>query len=268
MEGARAALGLFLVLSVALAAASCGEARGTLVTSGAWRPAPAASWQVQLTGPLDPSFDVSIYEVDLFDTTSAQMDALHAAGRRVICYVSVGTYEPWRADAMLFPAAALGDALAGFPNERWLDTRDITVRSVMTARLDIATSKRCDGVDLSNASPEGATTGFDATVTDAETYARDLADAAHVRRLGAGLGGGSDVAGALAGAFDWALTEGCLGAGTCASYRGFAAAGKVVFGVEFGAEADAATICPAAKAAGLDTLIKNPSYDAFRVACP
>ena len=267
MEGARAALRL---LVLPLLAAACGEARGTLVTTAApaFQPSPGATWQVQLTGALDSSLDVAIYDVDLFDTTQAQLDALHAAGRRVICYVSVGTYEPWRADAVSFPAAALGDALAGFPNERWLDTRDATVRALMTARLDLATQKKCDGVDLSNVSPEGAATGFDATVADAEAYARLLADGAHARGLGAGLGGGSDVAAAAAGTFDWALTEGCLGDGTCAAFSGFRSAGKVVFGVEFGAEADAATICPAARAAGLDALIKNPSYDAFRVACP
>jgi hypothetical protein len=266
MDGARAALAL-----IALAAAACGEARGTLVTSGAapvWRPATGASWQVQLTGSLDASFDVAIYDVDLFDTTQAQLDGLHASGRRVICYVSVGTYEPWRPDATSFPAAALGDPLAGFPNERWLDTRDAAVRGLLTARLDLATAKRCDGVDLSNVSPEGAATGFTTTTGDADAYARLLAQAAHARGLGAGLGGGSDVAGAVADAFEWALTEGCLGTGTCAAYEGFGAAGKVVFGVEFGAAADAATICPAARSAGLDALIKNPSYDAFRVACP
>jgi hypothetical protein len=270
MDGVRAAP-VFVAALVAALAASCGEARGTLVTTGAapaWRPAPGASWQVQLTGPLDSSFDVAIYDVDLFDTTPAQLDGLRAAGRRVICYVSVGTWESWRADASSFPAAALGDTLAGFANERWLDTRDPTVRSLIAARLDVAVQKRCDGVDLSNVSPEGAATGLSATVADAEGYGRFLAGEAHARGLGAGLGGGSDVAGALAIDFEWALTEGCLDAGTCAAYGGFMGAGKVVFGVEFGAAADAATICPAAKSAGLDALIKNASYDAFRVACP
>jgi hypothetical protein len=260
-----------LVLCATLAAAACGEAHGTLVTTGAtapWRPDVGSSWQVQLTGALDASIDVAIYDVDLFDTTQVQLDALHAAGRRVICYISVGTYEPWRSDAARFPTAALGDALTGFPNEQWLDTRDATVRALMAARLDLAAQKACDGVDLSNLSPEGATTGFGATVADAEAFGRLLAGEAHARGLGAGLGGGSDVAGALAGAFEWAITEGCLGDGTCAAFAGFASASKVVFGVEFGAAADEGTICPAARQAGLDALIKNPSYDAFRVACP
>jgi hypothetical protein len=266
MDGGRATLVLF-----ALLAASCGESRGTLVSTGAgapWRPSLATSWQVQLTGALDTSIDVAVYDVDLFDTSAAAIEALRAAGRRVICYVSVGTYEPWRADATSFSAAALGEAVAGFPNERWIDTRDAAVRTLMAARLDLAAGKKCDGVDLSNVSPDGAATGFSFATADVESYGRWLAGQAHARGLGAGLGGGADVAGALAADFDWALTEGCLGDGTCGAYAGFAAAGKVVFGVEFGAEPDATTICPAADEAGLDALIKNRSYDAFRVACP
>jgi hypothetical protein len=266
MDGGRATLLLF-----ALLAAACGESRGTLVTTGAgtsWRPALGTSWQVQLTGTLDTSIDVAVYDVDLFDTPASAVEALHGAGRRVICYVSVGTYEPWRSDATSFPAAALGDAVEGFPNERWLDTRDATVRALMTARLDMALAKACDGVDLSNLSPEGAATGFSFGTTEIEGYGRWLAGEAHARGLGAGLGGGADVAGSLPADFEWALTEGCLGDGTCGAYAGFAAAGKVVFGVEIGAEADASTLCPAAKQAGLDALIKNRNYDAFRVACP
>lgn len=266
MDGGRATLLLF-----ALLAAACGESRGTLVTTGGatpWRPALGTSWQVQLTGTLDTSIDVAVYDVDLFDAPASAVEALHAAGRRVICYVSVGTYEPWRSDATSFPAAALGDAVEGFPTERWLETRDTTVRALMAARLDLAAAKACDGVDLSNVSPEGATTGFSFGPADVESYGGWLAEQAHARGLGAGLGGGADVAGALAADFEWALTEGCLGDGTCGAYASFAAAGKVVFGVEFGAEADAAAICPAAKQAGLDALIKNRNYDAFRVACP
>ncbi len=265
MGRGRATLLLF-----ALLASACGESRGTLVTTGTtpWRPALGTSWQVQLTGTLDTSIDVAVYDVDLFDTPASAVEALHGAGRRVICYVSVGTYEPWRSDATQFSSTALGDTVEGFPTERWLDPRDTTVRAVMSARLDVAVAKACDGVDLSNVSPEGAATGFSFGTADVESYGGWLAGQAHARGLGAGLGGGADVAGSLATDFEWALTEGCLGDGTCGAYAGFAAAGKVVFGVEIGAEADAAAICPAAKQAGLDALIKDRNYDAFRVACP
>ena len=253
--------------------AACGETRGTLVTTDAsvatpWRPAVSSSWQIQLAGTLDTSLDVSVYEVDLFDAAQADIDALHAAGRRVVCYVSAGTLESWRSDAGAFPLAALGNAVANYPQEQWLDTRDAAVRAAMTARLDLGRDKRCDGMDLSTLSPGAADTGFSLTMADALAYARFLAGQAHGRGLSAGIGGAGDIVGELVSSFEWALTEGCLAAGTCGAYAPFMAAQEVVFAVEFGAAADSATVCPLARQAGLDALLKNPSYDAFRIACP
>jgi hypothetical protein len=254
---------------IALLPAACGDERGTLVTTApTFRPPPGTSWQVQLTGPLDTSFDVALYDVDLFDTPPSAIASLREAGHHTICYVSVGTDESWRADASAFPPAAVGNALAGYPDERWLDTRDPTVRSLMTARLDVAAQKGCEGVDLSNVSPDGADTGLPLSPADAVAYAQLLAGEAHSRGLGAGLGGGATIAAQVVGTFEWALAEGCVAAGSCTAYGAFQAASKVVLGVEFGAAADAATICPAARADGLDALIKDRTYDAFRVACP
>ncbi len=263
-----------VALAAAAAVVACGETRGTLVTttdasvSTPWRPAISTSWQVQLVGTLDTSLDVSVYEVDLFDTAQADIDALHAAGRRVICYVSTGTFEPWRSDADAFPTAAVGNVVAAYPQERWLDTRDAAVRAVMTARLDRARDKRCDGVDLSTVSSGAADTGFSLTAADALAYARFLAAEAHGRGLSAGLGGAEDIAAELVPSFEWALTQGCLDAGTCGAFAAFVAAQKVVFAVEFGTAADAATICPRVRQQGFNPLIKNRSFDAFRVACP
>jgi hypothetical protein len=265
-KGAAAALALLGVVG-------CGESRGTLVTTdgGAlgtpWRPAPASSWQVQLSGALDTSIDVAIYDVDL-DTAASTLASLHAAGRRVICYVSAGTYEPWRDDASAFPAVTRGLEVAGYPNESWLDTRDATVRALMAARLDVAAQKGCDGVDLSNVSPGGADTGFPIGTAEALDYAAFLTAEAHRRGLGAGLGGGADIAAAAQPLFEWAFADTCLAAGSCGAFSGFVAARKAVFAVAFGTEADAPTVCPAARAQGLDALIKNRSLDAFRVACP
>jgi hypothetical protein len=259
------------LLACVLALASCGEARGTLVTTAgapAFHPTAGASWQVQLTGTLDTTVDASLYEVDAFDAPAATIDRLHADGRRVICFLSVGTDEPWRDDAMMFPPAAVGNPLARFPNERWLDTRDATVRALMATRLDGAAAKGCEGVDLSNLSPDGADTGFPLTQADVLGFAGVMANEAHRRGLGAGLGGGTAIATDAVATFDWALSEGCVAAGTCADFSAFLGASKVVLDVEFGAAADVGTICPAARSAGLDAIIKTPAYDAFRVPCP
>ena len=94
-------------------------------------PEPLASWHIQLTGTLDTSLDVRVYTFDL-ETPTSMIDGLHAAGRLAICcYFSAGTMEPFRDDASRFPAAALGYSLAGYPDERWVDVRDATVRSIM-----------------------------------------------------------------------------------------------------------------------------------------
>jgi hypothetical protein len=269
----RALRAAFLAGTLLSLLTSCGEARSTLV-SGAdagtspWRPTADPTWQVQLTGALDTSFDASIYDVDLFDTRRAQIDDLHAGGRRVMCYVSVGTLENWRADAASFPAATVGAPVVGFPGESWLDTRDATVRALMAARLDRAVAQACDGVDLSDLSADGADTGFALTHADVLDYARYLSDEAHRRGLGAGVGGGADIAADVVPEFEWAVIDGCLAAGTCAAFATFVASGKPVFAVEFGTAADVPTICPPARQVGLDPLIKHATFDAFSVACP
>ena len=89
------------------------------VTSGDWyRPAVDVNAQVQLQGTPNISYDVELYVLDLFDTDSAVIDALHADGRKMICYFSAGTFENWRDDAGRFTAADKGRRLGNWPGER------------------------------------------------------------------------------------------------------------------------------------------------------
>lgn len=71
---------------------------------------PGMTWQWQLQGDVDTSFDVDLYDVDLFDTPVETIDRLRRDGRVVICYFSTA-YEDWRPDADRWPARALGEAL-------------------------------------------------------------------------------------------------------------------------------------------------------------
>ena len=45
-----------------------------------------------------------MYDVDLFDTPVSVVASLHARGRKVICYMSAGSWEDFRPDATRFPA--------------------------------------------------------------------------------------------------------------------------------------------------------------------
>src|SRR6185503_4099576 len=145
------------------------------------------SWQWQLTGTINTSFDVDMYDIDLFDAPAAKIAELHAAGRIVICYFSAGSYENWRPDANQFPAAALGNELDGWPGERWLDTRSTAVRNIMTARLDLAVQRGCDGVEPDNVDGYTNGSGFALTAATQLNYNRFLAAEAHARHLSIGL---------------------------------------------------------------------------------
>ena len=90
---------------------------------GWWRPRPGLTWQWQLTGTIDTSVGVDVYDVDAFTTPASAVATLHSAGRRAICYVNVGAREDFRPDAAAFPAAVVGKELDGWPGERWLDIR-------------------------------------------------------------------------------------------------------------------------------------------------
>ena len=74
------------------------------------------------------SVPAAVYDVDGFETTAAEVAALHAAGKRVVCYVDVGTAENFRPDYSSFPKSVLGRS-NGWPGERWLDIRRTRSRS-------------------------------------------------------------------------------------------------------------------------------------------
>ncbi|HMI91668.1 MAG TPA: endo alpha-1,4 polygalactosaminidase, partial [Polyangiales bacterium] len=115
-----------------------------------WMPKPGVTWQWQLTGTLDTSLDVEMYDIDLFNSSKATIEMLQGAGRVVVCYFSAGTYEPDRQDSDELAQTPLGSVLDGWPDEKWLDIRSSEVRDVIAARLDVAASKGCDGVEPDN----------------------------------------------------------------------------------------------------------------------
>ena len=55
------------------------------------------------------------------DGAQAKINKLHKNGKVVVCYISIGTVEDWRDDADDFPADAIGNDLADWEGEKWLD---------------------------------------------------------------------------------------------------------------------------------------------------
>lgn len=230
-----------------------------------WKPAPGTTWQWQLTGQIDTSFDVQMYDVDLFDVPAATVSHLQAQGRAVVCYMSAGSFEDWRIDAGSFPSEVLGRS-NGWPGERWLDIRRIDILGpIMEARLDLCALKGFDGIEPDNIDGYSNDTGFALTAADQLAYNIFLADAAHARGLSIGLKNDVEQAAALEPWFDWALNEECFQYGECGLLSVFIRNGKAVFHVEYESALD--EFCPTTKGLGFSSLRKNPNLDAWRTAC-
>lgn len=243
--------------------------------SGRWTPTLNDTWQWQLNGNVNTSYDASVYDIDLFDTPQATIDSLHAAGRKVVCYFSAGSGEDWRPDYAGFAAADLGAALDGWAGERWLDTRSASVRSVMAARLDLAASKRCDGVEPDNVDGYANASGFPLSAATQLDYNRWLAAQAHARKLAVALKNDLEQLGDLQGEFDFAVNEECFALNECGTYASFIAVGKPVFNAEYAARYQQNTngartaLCAAAEQAKVRTLVLAQQLDdSYRYACP
>jgi hypothetical protein len=225
-----------------------------------------------LTGDIDTSVDAAMYDLDLFDVSDAVIDQLHGDGRIVICYFSAGSHEDWRPDAGDYPLEAIGDPLDDWPGERWIDIRDLGVRTILEARLDLAQERGCDGVEPDNVDGYTNDTGFPLTAADQLDFNRFLAEAAHARELSVGLKNDLEQIPELVDDFDWALDEECMSYDECQLLSPFVAAGKAVFHVEYvddpaDGPALADSVCPATLPLEFSSLIKTWELDAWRIAC-
>lgn len=251
------------------------------VTGGQWyQPPVGASWQWQLyvdeEHPLNTSYDVTIYNIDLFNTSGATISALQDAGHRVVCYFSAGSWENYRRDRDQFDRQDLGKTLDGWPAERWLDIRSPNVHRLMTERLDLAAAKGCDAVEPDNVQGYLEDTGFDLDAEDQLAYNRFIANQARSRGLGVALKNSLEQVEELVDYFDFSINEQCFQYNECDYLMPFIQAGKPVLHAEYPAHNDdlslddqsVARFCEAAQQRQFSTLILPVNLDdSFRVAC-
>lgn len=237
---------------------------------GWWQPTIHTTWQWQLDQPIDGSFTVDMYDVDLFETDAGVVTTLQEQGRKVVCYVSVGSWEEWRPDADQFPDEVIGDRYEGWPGERWLDIRRLDVLApILQARLDLCQAKGFDGVEPDNMDGYTNDTGFPLTYQDQLTFNLWLAAAAHARGLSIGQKNTPEQTADLLSVFDWALTEDCFAEGWCEAMQPYITAGKPVFAAEYtdmGITLD--DFCPQASELGFSAILKERELGEWRVGCP
>jgi len=243
--------------------------RNTQQAPSWWRPAPGLTWQWQLDEEVDTSVEAEVYDIDLYAPQEV-IDELHARGVRVICYISVGSWENWRPDADQFPEEVLGRDYEGWPGERWLDIRRLDLLApIMRARLDLCAAKGFDGVEPDNIEIYDNRTGFPLTYADQLAYARWLADEAHARGLAIGLKNAPDMVADLLEFFDFAITEDAFYYRWIEELLPFIEAGKAVFAAEYtDTGVDFKAACAWGRAHNVSFILKNRILTAFRVTCP
>lgn len=221
----------------------------------AWRPPEHLSWYWQLTGRLNVSHAVDAYDVDGFETSAARVRALHEAGRRVICYIDVGTWEDFRPDAGQFPRSVLGRS-NGWPGERWLDVRRLSVlEPLMSARIEMCARKGFDALEPDNIDGYANRTGFPLTAREQLVYDRWVAHEAHAVGLAVFQKNDPQQARRLEPYFDGVLDEQCNQYAECSSFRAYLDAGKPVLNAEY--DLPARRFCAADRRLGIMGAVFN-----------
>ena len=142
-------------------------------------------WQIGRVTPLQRTGKraVDIYDIDGFLTTPAQVRAIHTRWQaatlphpKTVCYLDMA-WEDYRPDASpgagYFPAATLGNVYFGFPQERWVDFRQLdALKPMLNERIRRCAAKGFDAVELDDIDSfdPPSTTGFHLTPGDAQNF--------------------------------------------------------------------------------------------------
>lgn len=229
---------------------------------------------VDVSKPLVP--DVPVYDVDVFDTSKATISALKAKGKTVICYFSGGTAENWRSDYSQFDQNKdLGNALADWDGENWVNINNANMRAIMKNRIQLAASKGCDAIDPDNTDVNSNDNGMGITKAQAINYFQFLASTAATLGLKIGLKNSIEWLPDVSSIISFAVNESCDEYNECNAYDSFLASGKPVFHIEYPANAptkvtakEKTTYCSdASKSVRMSTVMKSQNLNGWVMYC-
>jgi hypothetical protein len=243
-------------LSLLLSAVPCGAAPALAAAAGSalgapawWKPPQKLTWFWQLQGAIDNGHAVAAYDIDGFENEAGEVAALHAQGKRVICYIDVGTAENFRPDYSSFPKSTLGHS-NGWPGEKWLDIRNLSaIEPIMAKRFAMCREKGFDAVEPDNIEAFSNKSGFPITPQQQLTYNEWVAEAVHADGMAVLQKNDGEQTPQLHAYFDGALTEQCNQYAECADFQPYLAAGEPVLNAEY--KKTTAKFCPADDAAGI-----------------
>ncbi len=232
-----------------------------------WKPVAGTTWQWQIGGgAFDGSMAVQVFDID-WEVEASTVQSLHAAGKKVICYVSVGSWEEWRPDAAQFPDTVIGKDYPGWPGEKFVDIRAQALRDIMAKRLDVCRQKGFDAVEPDNMDVFEADSGFPLTRADGIDYAQWLAEQSHRRGMAIVQKNASSIVRDIRASYDGALTEDCYDGGWCADMQPYLDHNQPVFACEY-ASAIFSAACTWGQAKKYSFILKKEDLGAWIQLCP
>lgn len=208
-----------------------------------WRPTPGLTWFWQLTGTIDMTQNVDVYDID-YQVSQSVVEALHAQGKKVIAYVPVGNWEPYRPDSDDFPEEVLCGPIPGWP-ERYIDIRSPLVVTLIKARIALAAASGFDGIEGDVVDLHLVNTGCAPPISESQmtSYLQDLAAYAHSLGLAYFAKNVPENAVEWSQFTDGAVVEEAYYYNEAAGYMPYVDADKPVFAVEYGPDKPTDTQC-------------------------
>ena len=276
-----------LLLSLLLV--GCGSSTPQTVENTIFIP-PANStfdWNLQDVDENTPfADDIQIVDIDAFTTSKETVDSLHKKGKRVIAYLSVGSWEVYRPDKDTFPEEILGKKYPGWEDERLLNIKRLDLLApIMIKRFEMIKEKGFDGIEPDNMDvyswdSETNYTGFSLTLEDGKKYADWLIQEAHKRGLSIGQKNSGELSKEYASKFDWALSENAFILGTEDEMKPYTEEGKAVFTTEYTDNSEdtnktpytqedfIAQVCQKADLLQYTAILKRRDLDSYLIRCP
>ena len=254
----RLPLTALLTLTLGLAAcndtpASAGAADKRLGASatGAIRlpPSGRVSWDWQIGAETEAEVavpaGVSVMGLDGFETSAAKVAELKGRGIYVVCYLDAGSYESYRPDAADYPESLKLQTDPNWPDESFLDIRDVfrensVLAGILERRLAMCADKGFDAVDPDNLQNDQNVTSGVITRQDQLDFNGWLVDRAHARGLAILQKNGPDyvmqtdrLGRRMVDLFDGSFNESCQRYQECGPLAEYARRGKLVLNVEY-----------------------------------
>ncbi|ASN82718.1 endo alpha-1,4 polygalactosaminidase [Deinococcus ficus] len=188
---------------------------------------------------------VKLMDVDGFNTSAAKVAELKAAGQYAVCYINVGSYEPWRPDSSQYPAYLKIQTDPDWPDEAFLDINDVwkegsVLAKILKARFQMCKDKGFDALEPDNLQNDENVSGGLITRQQQLDFNGWVADQAHAVGLAVLMKNGPDkillkdkFGRMMVDLFDGILNEECQQYSECAPLGEFTKRGKLALNVEY-----------------------------------